>query len=1100
MTNAHTLLKRSGCVALMLALLLSFLPLNAFADDSMDTDAVSAEVAAAAAEVEDGSEADEAAEAVEAIEPAAAYTERATYADAGDQTETGTSGTDVEGTNDDESDEAGSVYALMNIPYSAFYNAVGVTNESFDYDAVTSATNKVGNYGKAGGGYHGTFATAEPDGEGGYTAVGGKNGAKIQGVIWPVKTTQDALDALGGTKVDDESSKVVATLGQGKTSSTTVVGYQTLMEKDAYSYYMLENAPSYYLELNSVTDDGPTFGTFVGDATSKEGAIATVSYGTNWGDVQLKMDNVVDASNAIINAVVVTAEDAAGNKTEAGFVLLNNVWSATDMAWKVAEIPNLDGKTISNITYYCSVKDSDTSDTEVPAYTNSVYSYDLSDVTISPVYTEEISAAFDFTSGTQITVTGLPANAENVKAKVYHTTGGRNAVYTYLTPLVVDPADDDIDPTTTDVTVSASESETDTKTGTISITPGSVTNNAGTTETYGTPIYNTEYTIELSSDNWVFNKIKVTNNYVDVLMNIPYKEFYAEEGYKAVDAVSAATESKATGTLALNSYYDEDDDPISILGVTYPVKVNESVLTTENGFTKVSDADVLRKAGSYAYVVQDSASFYKNLTVTDDAASFGEVIGANKSSVAANVTLTTGGDGRHPYYYELEVGNLDVDGKVCAVTLTTKGEDSTTVGLTHVNQIWRSSYLGFAANDERLGVLEGKTLDTIKFYLNDGTIFTIPGLDLYIPYNTYSTALSVAGAKNTAGTTAGTISGLPSDFVASYAVTKDGEAVKAISSKIGSGKVTLNWSGTIPQGTYTLTVSDKSGKYAPVTADFVLSTDEVYAAYDNDSKSLVAADGVSAEDFAAYLSAISSVNVDGTNYSASGRNSYVVVNQDGSLTTDTTKFDLSTGEHEITVSATGYADLTFTVTNTVTPDEPVPTVIFTDVADNAWYHDAVYAAAEKNLMVGVGNNKFDPNGTVTRSQVARIIWNMAGQPAVSGTTPFTDVSSNSWYTQAVVWAYQNGVVKGTSSTTFEPNATVTRQDFTVMLYRYAGSPATSTDLSKFSDAGSVSSYAKDAVQWAVSKGIIVGTNNGLLNPKGSLTRAEAATIMVRYAG
>ncbi|MDO5785648.1 MAG: S-layer homology domain-containing protein [Eubacteriales bacterium] len=189
-----------------------------------------------------------------------------------------------------------------------------------------------------------------------------------------------------------------------------------------------------------------------------------------------------------------------------------------------------------------------------------------------------------------------------------------------------------------------------------------------------------------------------------------------------------------------------------------------------------------------------------------------------------------------------------------------------------------------------------------------------------------------------------------------------------------------------------------------------------------------------------------------------------------------------------------------TPSNPSTPVDPTPASRFTDVPADAWYADAVNTAAEKGLMAGVGNNKFDPNGIVERCQVAQIIWNMAGSPAVTGTTPFVDVASNAWYTQAVVWAYQNQVVAGTSATTFAPAQSVTRQDFACMLYRYAGSPKTVTDLSKFTDANAISAYAQDAVQWAVSKGIISGNDLSQLNPKGYLTRAEAASIIVRYVG
>lgn len=207
------------------------------------------------------------------------------------------------------------------------------------------------------------------------------------------------------------------------------------------------------------------------------------------------------------------------------------------------------------------------------------------------------------------------------------------------------------------------------------------------------------------------------------------------------------------------------------------------------------------------------------------------------------------------------------------------------------------------------------------------------------------------------------------------------------------------------------------------------------------------------------------------------------------------------GTATITVTAGNYSDTC--VVKVIDPDTIVnPTINFVDVPANAWYHDAVYAAAEKGLMNGVGDNKFEPLKTVQRSQVATIIWNMKGAPAATGTTPFTDVPANAWYTQAVTWAYQNQVVAGTSETTFGPNLYITREDFVGMLYNEAGKPKAEAtgDLSKFVDANEVDSWATDAVKWGVAKGIINGNEKKELNPTDTLTRAEAAAIMVNYVG
>ncbi len=388
------------------------------------------------------------------------------------------------------STQSESVYVLMNIPYQAFYQAAEVSDSAFSYDAISSATNKTGNYGKAGGAYH-EAATASIEADGTITAVGAANGAEFEGVIWPVKVSSlSALEALGGTKITDEDAKTVATFARGATSWTALVGYETLMEAPSYSYYVLSEAPANYMEL-TVTGTKPVFKAGENAVETAEAMEATATYGGNWGDVQLGLA-ADDVTDKIINAVVITAEDAAGRETKVGMVHLYNIWSANDIAWRAAQTPGLDGKTITNIRYYCSVKDEDHTDGTAPAYTNYVYDYPMN-LEISAVYTGTVTAAFD---GSSIIVTGLPEDAQNVKAKVYHTTGGRNPVYTYLTPLAVDPADDDIDPVTVDVVD-----------GTITITPGSVTNQAGTTAEYGRLTEATEYTIELSSDNWIINKV-----------------------------------------------------------------------------------------------------------------------------------------------------------------------------------------------------------------------------------------------------------------------------------------------------------------------------------------------------------------------------------------------------------------------------------------------------------------------------------------------------------------------------------------------------------------------------------------------------------------
>ena len=177
------------------------------------------------------------------------------------------------------------------------------------------------------------------------------------------------------------------------------------------------------------------------------------------------------------------------------------------------------------------------------------------------------------------------------------------------------------------------------------------------------------------------------------------------------------------------------------------------------------------------------------------------------------------------------------------------------------------------------------------------------------------------------------------------------------------------------------------------------------------------------------------------------------------------------------------------------------TDVFTDLSPNAWYLAAVKNAYEKGLLNGVGDNKFDPNGTLSRAMVATVLYRMAGSPAVDSTSPFTDVPAGKWYSNAVAWAAANGVVKGTSATTFDPDADVTREQMTTMLVRYAENVqkldvTPKGDLSGFPDGGDVTYYARNAMTWCVDNGIINGID-GRIAPKNTATRAEFATIIMR---
>jgi len=177
--------------------------------------------------------------------------------------------------------------------------------------------------------------------------------------------------------------------------------------------------------------------------------------------------------------------------------------------------------------------------------------------------------------------------------------------------------------------------------------------------------------------------------------------------------------------------------------------------------------------------------------------------------------------------------------------------------------------------------------------------------------------------------------------------------------------------------------------------------------------------------------------------------------------------------------------------------------IFTDVPSTSWYRDYVQYVYDHALMGGVSKTEFRPDGTLTRAQVAQILYNQAGSPDVTEESQFTDVKSTAWYYRAVTWAAENQVVGGYTDGTFRPNQSITRQEVAVMLYARAGRPVASGSLDGiFADSSSVAKWATNAMVWAYQNQILSGERAGddlYLRPKNNATRAQAAVMITRYA-
>ena len=187
-----------------------------------------------------------------------------------------------------------------------------------------------------------------------------------------------------------------------------------------------------------------------------------------------------------------------------------------------------------------------------------------------------------------------------------------------------------------------------------------------------------------------------------------------------------------------------------------------------------------------------------------------------------------------------------------------------------------------------------------------------------------------------------------------------------------------------------------------------------------------------------------------------------------------------------------------------TPSEPEePTWPFTDVTEGGdWFYDAVAYVYENGIMAGTSETTFEPYMELDRAMAAQLFYNLEGKPAVTGDSTFTDVTSGHWAVDAITWAAQNDIVAGIGGDLYDPDSNVTREQFAQMLYNYAkykGYDLTATgDLTQFPDAGSISSWAETALSWANGNGLINGHENGTIDPKGSTIRAQAASIMANF--
>ena len=190
--------------------------------------------------------------------------------------------------------------------------------------------------------------------------------------------------------------------------------------------------------------------------------------------------------------------------------------------------------------------------------------------------------------------------------------------------------------------------------------------------------------------------------------------------------------------------------------------------------------------------------------------------------------------------------------------------------------------------------------------------------------------------------------------------------------------------------------------------------------------------------------------------------------------------------------------------NPEAPQESDKTGSFRDVTSRHWAFESVERAAELGLVAGFSDGTFRPDEPVTRAQFVLMLWRMAGKPEAKEKAAFTDTVGGDWYEKALDWAYENGFVKGLSETTFGPNASITRQQATAILFRFSGGKTGGEALvsgvyeSGFTDSGKIADWAKDAMWWAVYNSLVSGVGNGQIAPEQNASRAQIAAILLRY--
>ena len=846
-------------------------------------------------------------------------------------------------------------YVLMNIPYDQFYKAD--VNNDVKVDAFTSATkNKVRTGSLAGGSYHVDAS-----------------GDEITGVTFPVKVPA-GTDLSKYTQITDDSKVSITVTNKGQESTTDYTGKDALFESASYSYYTLSEKPSYYKELTVNEDGSFSFGATQGTAaTITEGVTAELKTDSKYGDYQLKLeglDNTIPPKTTAIYGVIVSTKEGS----DYGMRHLENIYKVSKLAWATGftsvvhgcptsseHYKAMMGQHINKVTYYTAkgiyeipvggeeglyvpvkfdtsavtVADAELKDGETSVATT------ISGLTLP----ESFDAEYTVDGATAI-VKGEKLILKDVKKGAYTLTitdkSGKYAPISVGFEVKGDSVQE-INTASLEKAIQSAEAlkEADYTADSWKALQVALENAKSALEAKKDQTSVDESTEHL---NAAIAALVKAQKETYVLMNIPYDQFYKADVNNdvKVDAFTSATKNKVrTGSLAGGSYHvDASGDEIT--GVTFPVKVpagtdlskytqitddsKVSITVTNKGQESTTDytgKDALFESASYSYyTLSEKPSYYKELTVNEDGSfSFGATQGT-AATITEGVTAELKTDSKYGDY-QLKLEGLDntIPPKTTAIygviVSTKEGSD---YGMRHLENIYKVSKLAWATgftsvvhgcptSSEHYKAMMGQHINKVTYYTAKG-IYEIPvgGEEgLYVPVKFDTSAVTVADAELKDGETsvATTISGLtlPESFDAEYTV----DGATAI---VKGEKLILK---DVKKGAYTLTITDKSGKYAPISVGFEVYAETIPASYNENTEKpgLTKAAGATDTEFADYIKNITSVSVNGKSYAASGRGAVKLFNDDGTLITDAAPF-AEGDSFEIVVTATGYKDLSFT--------------------------------------------------------------------------------------------------------------------------------------------------------------------------------------------